>query len=243
MLKQLIKSVFLKNRKCYGYRRIHTILKRTGVVASEKVIRRIMKSESLFVYVPKARKYSSYQGEISPEIPNVLNRNFHADAPNKKCLTDISEFSILAGKVYLSPIIDCSDGMPISWTAGEHPDEKLANDMLLKALVRLKPNEHPIIHSDRGDHYRWSKWIELTENTGLQRSMSKKGCSADNSACEGFFGRMKIEMFYGRSWDGISIQELSNQINKYMHWYTEKHIKLSLGGLSPAEYRRYNGFT
>ena len=95
---------------------------------------------------------------------------------------------------------------------GEHPDEKLANDMLLKALVRLKPNEHPIIHSDRGGHYRWLKWIELTENAGLQRSMSKKGCSADNSACEGFFGRMKNEMFYGRSWDGISIEELINQI-------------------------------
>ena len=66
------------------------------------------------VYVPKARKYSSYQGEISPEVPNVLNRNFHADAPNEKWLTDISEFSIPAGKVYLSPIIDCLDGMPIS---------------------------------------------------------------------------------------------------------------------------------
>ena len=142
-LKQLIKSVFLENRKCYGYRRIHTILKRTGVVASEKVINRIMKSESLFVYVPKARKYSSYQGEISPEVPNVLNRIFHADASNEKRLTDISEFSILTGKVYLSPIIDCLDGMPISWTVGEHPDDKLANDMLLQTLVRQKPNEPP----------------------------------------------------------------------------------------------------
>ena len=73
--------------------------------------------------------------------------------------------------------------------------------------------------------------------------MSKKGCSADNSACEVFLGRMNIEMFYGRSWDGISIHELINQINDYMHWYAEKRIKLSLGGLSPAEYRRYNGFT
>lgn len=242
-LKQLIKSAFLENRKCYGYRRIHTVLKRAGVVASEKVIRRIMKSENLFVYMPKARKYSSYKGEISPEVPNVLNRNFHADAPNEKWLTDISEFSIPAGKVYLSPIIDCLDGMPVSWTVSEHPDEKLANDMLLQALVQLKPNEHPIIHSDRGGHYRWPRWIELVENAGLQRSMSKKGCSADNSACEGFFGRMKNEMFYGRSWDGVSIDELINQINDYMHWYAEKRIKQSLGGLSPAEYRRYNGFT
>ena len=133
--------------------------------------------------------------------------------------------------------------MPISWTVSEHPDEKLGNDMLLQALVRLKPNEHPITHSDRGGHYRWPRWIELVENASLQRSMSKKGCSADNSACEGFFGRMKNEMFYGRSWDGVSIDELINQINDYMHWYAEKRIKQSLRGLSPMEYRRYNGFT
>ena len=112
----------MENRKCYGYRRIHIVLKRVGVVASEKVIRRIMKSENLCVYVPKARKYSSYQGEISPEVPNVLNRNFHADAPNEKWLIDISEFSIPAGKVYLSPIIDCLDGMPISWIVGDVSD-------------------------------------------------------------------------------------------------------------------------
>lgn len=73
--------------------------------------------------------------------------------------------------------------------------------------------------------------------------MSKKACSADNSACEGFFGRMKMEMFYGRSWFGVTLDELIDRINDYMNWYREKRLKLSLGGLSPMEFRRYNGIT
>ena len=77
----------------------------------------------------------------------------------------------------------------------------------------------------------------------LNSSMSKKACSADNSACEGFFGRMKMEMFYGRSWFGVTLDELIDRINDYMKWYREKRLKLSLGGLSPMEFRRYNGIT
>ncbi len=71
-----------------------------------------MKEEGLYVYTKRTRKYSSYKGEISPAVPNLIARNFHSQAPNQKWLTDITEFSIPAGKVYLSPIIDCYDGMP-----------------------------------------------------------------------------------------------------------------------------------
>ena len=79
------------------------------------------------------------------------------------------------------------------------------------------------------------------DEAGLTRSMSKKGCSPDNSACEGFFGRMKNEMFYGEKWDKISVEEFISIINQYMQWYRDKRIKLSLGGLSPMEYRRSLG--
>ena len=137
------------------------------------------------------------------------------------------------GKVYLSPIIDCFDGMPITWTVGTSPNAKLVNTMLDNAIVLLKENEHPIVHSDRGCHYRWSGWIQRMDEAGLTRSMSKKGCSPDNLACEGFFGRMKNEMFYGEKWDKISVEEFISIINQYMHWYRDKRIKLSLGGLSP----------
>nr|MCR4651880.1 IS3 family transposase [Lachnospiraceae bacterium] len=154
-----------------------------------------------------------------------------------KWLTDITEFHIPAGKVYLSPIIDCFDGLPVSWTIGTSPDAELVNTMLDNAVSILNENEHPIVHSDRGCHYRWPGWIERMEKAGLTRSMSKKGCSPDNSACEGFFGRLKNEMFYGRSWQDVTIEEFIAVLDDYIHWYAEKRIKLSLGGLSPIQYR------
>ena len=240
-IKERIKILFFESHKRYGYRRIHLLLKREGIIISEKIVRSIMKEENLIVLAIRQRKYNSYLGEISPAVPNEIQRDFHADKPNKKWLTDITEFKIGEGKVYLSPIIDCFDGMPITWTVGTSPNAELVNTMLDNAIVLLKENEHPIIHSDRGCHYRWSGWIQRMDEAGLTRSMSKKGCSPDNSACEGFFGRMKNEMFYGEKWDKISVEEFISIINQYMQWYRDKRIKLSLGGLSPMEYRRSLG--
>ena len=191
---------FKENRNCYGYRRIHSELKKTGIAVSEKIVRRIMKAEKLTVPEKRMKKYNSYKGEITPEAANLLNRDFYADRPNIKWLTDITEFAIPAGKVYLSPVIDCFDGMIVSRNVGTAPDSLLVNKMLEAAVSTLSPSEHPIVHTDRGSHYRWPGRIDRMNTAGLTRSMSKKGCSPDNAACEGFFGRLKNEMFYGRSW-------------------------------------------
>jgi len=240
-LRKEVKEAFSESSSRYGYRRIHSAVKSAGTVISEKVIRRIMKAEQLIVPNIKRKKYNSYKGEISPEIVNVIKRDFHADKPNAKWLTDITEFHIPAGKIYLSPIIDCFDGLPVSWTIGTSPDAELVNTMLDEAIVVLGEDEHPVIHSDRGCHYRWPGWIERTEKAQLIRSMSKKGCSPDNAACEGFFGRLKNEMFYGYSWAGVTINQFIEQLDKYIKWYAEKRIKLSLGGMSPLGYRRSLG--
>jgi len=165
----------------------------------------------------------------------------HTEKPNVKWLTDITEFRIPAGKIYLSPIIDCFDGLPVSWTIGTAPDANLVNTMLDEAISILRSDEKPIIHSDRGSHYRWTGWIERMNNNELIRSMSRKGCSPDNSACEGFFGRLKMEMFYGYSWSGVSINQFIEELDKYIKWYAEKRIKISLGGMSPIDYRRSLG--
>lgn len=237
-----IRTIFSSSGNTYGYRRIHQTMKNGGITISEKVIRRLMDEENLVVVSARRKKYSSYLGEISPAVPNIIERDFHADKPNLKWLTDITEFHIPAGKVYLSPIIDCFDGLPVSWTIGTSPDAELVNSMLDNAIRTLNPNEHPLVHSDRGCHYRWSGWIERMNNAGLTRSMSKKGCSPDNSACEGFFGRLKNEMFYNHKWDGVSIDEFISILDTYIHWYAETRIKMSLGGLSPLQYRKALGY-
>ena len=127
--------------------------------------------------------------------------------------------------------------MLVSWTIGTSPNAELVNTMLDMAIDTLKPEECPIVHSDRGAHYRWPGWLKRMQDKGLIRSMSKKGCSPDNSACEGVFGRVKNEMFYNRKWSGISIEKFIEILNEYLHWYNEKRIKMSLGVLSPIQYR------
>ena len=173
-LRVKIRAAFDESSSRYGYRRIHSSLKNDEFTVSEKVIRKLMKEEKLIVPNVKRKKYNSYKGEITPAVPNVIERNFHAEQPNIKWLTDITEFHIPAGKIYLSPIIDCFDGLPVSWTIGTSPDAELVNTMFDNAIGTLKENDHPIIQSDRGAHYRWSGWIERMENAGLTRSMSKR---------------------------------------------------------------------
>ena len=237
-----ITLVFHENRGVYGYRRIHLALKRKGITLSEKVIRHIMKEEGLAVFVPKRAKYSSYLGEITPEVDNIISRDFHAKQPYEKLLTDVTEFALPDGKLYLSAMIDCFDGMVIGWTIGSHPNAELVNTMLDGVIAELPDGCYPTVHSDRGCHYRWPGWIRRMKEAGLTRSMSKKGCSPDNAACEGFFGRLKNEMFYGRSWIGICLDDFVRELDDYINWYNCKRIKLSLGGLSPMEYRQQLGF-
>lgn len=237
-----IVTLFRENHSRYGYRRIHCLLRKEGIILSEKVVRRIMKEEHLHVLSKKKRKYNSYQGEITEAVTNVINRDFHAKVPNQKWLTDITEFSIPAGKVYLSPIIDCYDGLPVVWTIGTSPNAEMVNSMLDMGIALLKESEKPIVHSDRGNHYRWPGWIERMDKAKLTRSMSQKGCSPDNSACEGFFGHLKNEMFYGRNWNNVSLESFIQSVNEYICWYRKDRIKMSLGGLSPLEYRRRKGY-
>jgi transposase InsO family protein/transposase-like protein len=238
-----IADVFHSNHRCYGYRRMRAALGRRQLNISEKVVQRLMKQEYLIVATNKRRRYGSYLGEISPAPDNLINRDFQAATPNEKWLTDITEFQIPAGKVYLSPMIDCFDGLVVSWTIGTRPDSGLVNTMLDAAVDRLASGKsRPIVHSDRGGHYRWPGWLTRMRDAKLIRSMSRKGCSPDNAACEGFFGRLKTELFYPRKWEGITIEEFMKIVDSYIHWYNEKRIKISLGSLSPIEYRESLGF-
>lgn len=117
-----------------------------------------------------------------------MNRNFHAEHPHRLWLTDISVFATNQGRVYLSAIIDCFDGKVVAAKTSVHPTMELAEETLYAAIAIEKPamDGFWVIHSDRGAYYRGSSWRSMTEKFGILRSMSKKGCSPDNAACEGF---------------------------------------------------------
>jgi putative transposase len=149
-----------------------------------------MKLEGLVVAANRRRRHWSYLGEISPAPENLINRDFQAATPNEKWLTDITEFQIPAGKVYLSPMINGLDGLVVSWTKGTRPNSDLVKTMLDAAIETVVSSENrPVVHSDPGAHYRWPGWLSRVHNAKLIRSMSGKGCWPDNAACEGFFGR------------------------------------------------------
>lgn len=236
-----ITEVFHGSDRRYGCRRVHAALKSEEVAVSEKVVCRIMKEEGLIAKRPGKRKHGSCKGEIGEAPENIVKRDFRADGPNRLWLTDITEFSIPAGKARLSPIIDCFDGMCVAWTQSTSPNAELVNSMPDAAASKLPEGEHPVSHSDRGRHYRWPGWIERCKRYGITRPMSKKGCSPDNSAMEGFFGRLKVEFFYGRDWSGWSTHGFMDALDEYIHWYNEESIELSLGGMSPMRYRRSLG--
>lgn len=241
-VRRTLTDIFERNHCCYGYRRLQASLNRQRANISEKVVQRLMKQESLVVARPKRRRYGSYLGEISPAPDNLLNRDFRAAAPNEKWLTDITEFQIPAGKVYLSPMIDCFDGMIVSWSLGTRPDAELVNTMLDAAIETVVDTEdRPVVHSDRGAHYRWPGWLSRIADAKLIRSMSRKGYSPDNAACEGFFGRLKTELFYPRNWQSTTIEQFIQAVDSYIRWYNEQRIKISLGSLSPIEYRESLG--
>ncbi len=243
-LRREVCSLFEEGRRTWGYRTIWAHLRRRGRVVSEKVVRRIMREEGLDVIKPnKAKKYCSYKGEITDAPRNLVKRDFHAGAPDELWLTDMTEFALPGGKkVYMNPIIDVFDGAPVAWGIGTRPTKELSDGCLEAAVKKLKGGSCPVIHSDRGVHYRTPSWIGICDKAGITRSMSRKGCCADNSACEGFFGRLKCEFFYGRNWAGVSAKEFMSELDSYMEYYRDRRIKKSLGWVSPKEYRQSLGY-
>ncbi|WP_182050704.1 IS3 family transposase [Changpingibacter yushuensis] len=168
-----------------------------------------------------------------------MARDFQADEPNRLWLTDVTEFAGPDAKVYLSPMIDCCDGKVVAWQTSRRADKVMTQSMLEAAIASLPADRHDalreakeavplIIHSDRGGHYRTAEWIETTKAGRVTRSMGKKGCSPDNAACEGFFGRMKTEMLYGRTWTCTAQLEMA--INDYLIFYNTNRLKTSLRG-------------
>ena len=208
-LLELVREAFENSKRRYGYKRVHLELRSMGIVASAKRIMGLMTRHGL---VPLS--HGSYKGELTKAPANLVDGDFHAERPNMPWVTDLTEFSIPAGKACPSPVIDCHDGMPVAWTIGTSPDSALANGMLADACSTLKDGEKPIIHSDHGCRYRWPGWIRIRK---------------DNAAAEGFLGRPRQEFFHKRSFAGVSMDGFINMLDDYMVRYRDKRIKTESG--------------
>ena len=236
MVKAEIITIFNKNKKRYGYRRITQELHNNDICVNHKTVQKLMKQLGLVCHVRERRKYNSYKGEIGEVAPNLLERHFKTNQPNRKWVTDVTEFKVNDQKLYLSPIIDLFNGEVVSYNLSLHPNFKQITDMLEGAFQKL-PNkvDNLILHSDQGWQYQMKSYQNLLKAKGITQSMSRKATCLDNAVAENFFGLLKTELFYLEKFD--SIDQLEKAIIDYIDYYNNRRIKLKLNGLSPVQYR------
>lgn len=232
----LVEEIFTEEgNSSRGYRFVRARLtERLGHTISEKVVRRIMKKAGLvLVYKKKKKNYSSYEGEIGGAPANLLRdprtgkHHFYAPRPGQLLVTDVTMFNIGDKKprIYLSVIMDLFDHKILGYSISYHPTAEFANSSLKMALKSLGEDATPIIHSDRGCHYRWDGWKEICRQHGVIRSMSRKGASPDNAAMEGFFGVFKNEHFYGRDWKDTSAEEFVTLLEGWIKDWSSKRLR------------------
>ena len=209
------------NNKHYSRNRIHRIMK---VINIHSVIRR------------KRKKYQSSTPETTAD--NILNRDFFAEAPNRKWATDVTEFKWYEGpvvhKLYLSAILDLYDLSTVAWVVSRRNDNKLVLDTFALA-IRNNPDAKPIFHSDRGFRYTSKTFQNRLREQGMTQSMSRVGHCIDNGPTENFWGIVKSEMYYRYTF--TDEQSLREAIAEYMTFYSTERIQERFKGRTPAEVR------
>lgn len=185
----------------------------------------------------KNEKYHSYKGEVGKVADNILKRDFYAAKPFEKLTTDITEFKVCDDKVYLSPVMDLHNREIISYSISLSPNLFQIREMLNGLFDKLPADARPIFHSDRGWQYQHAEYQQLLTEHHITQSMSRKGNCMDNGAMENFFGRLKVEMYYGEKFE--SVNAFIDELKAYIDYYNNERISLKLKGMSPVQYRTH----
>nr|CDL66704.1 unnamed protein product [uncultured bacterium] len=230
-----ITAIYHENKGRYGYRRITTELHKRNFSLNHKTVLRLMKGLGLVCRV-RMKKYRSYKGEVGKIAPNLLNRDFHAEKPNQKWVTDVTEFSLFGEKLYLSPILDLHSSYLVSYTISDRPVLSMVTTMLDKAFAEIPDGTGLILHSDQGWQYQHKQYQRMLCKKGIRQSMSRKGNCLDNAVIENFFGLLKSELLYLQEFD--SMEHFKQELIEYLDYYNNRRIKAKLKGLPPALHRQ-----
>ncbi len=193
--KEKITSLFTQHKGRYGYRRITLGLRQAGCSLNHKTVYRLMRSLQLKSVI-RIKKYRSYRGALGKVSPNLLQRQFAAQKPNEKWVTDVTEFNVSGEKLYLSPILDLYNGEIVAHHTSRRPRFEMVANMLDKAFLRLNNTDQPVLHSDQGWQYQMPVYQKWLREKNIVPSMSRKGNCLDNAPMESFFGTLKSECFY-----------------------------------------------
>ena len=234
-----IRAICQKHQGRYGYRRVTLELRNQGYQTNHKLVMKLMKSEGLTCQLRKKR-YRSYKGLVGKKAPNLLNRNFKVTQPNRKWVTDVTEFKVLGQKIYLSPILDLYNGEVISYSISTSPSFHATIEMLNKAFRCLPEKVALILHSDQGWQYQMRAYQRFLKERGVRQSMSRKGNCYDNAVIESFFGLLKSEFFHDKTF--ASVDAFKQELEDYLEYYNVDRIKVKLKGLSPVAYRTQSSF-
>ena len=235
MEKAGIIAIFYENKGRYGYRRITMELRSRGFALNHKTVQRLMKELGLVCRV-RMKKYKSYKGEVGKVAENLLNRDFTAKKPNRKWVTDVTEFHLFGQKLYLSPILDLCSRDIVSYTISDKPVLSMVTEMLDRAFKQLPDDTGLILHSDQGWQYQHKQYQRMLRKKAVRQSMSRKGNCLDNAVMENFFGHLKTELLYLQEFE--SIEHFKAELIDYLDYYNNRRIKANLKGLPPAIHRQ-----
>ena len=166
----------------------------------------------------------------------MLNRDFCAEKPNQKWVTDLTQFHLFGQKLYLSPILDLHNGYLVSYTLSQRPGLSMVTTMLEKAFETIPDGTDLILHSDQGWQYQHEQYQRMLRKKGIQQSMSRKGNCLDNAVMENFFGLLKSELLYLQQFE--SVEHFEQELLDYLDYYNNRRIKAKLKGLPPAIHRQ-----
>ncbi|WP_338062707.1 IS3 family transposase [Virgibacillus halotolerans] len=241
--KEIIKEMIILHKKVegiYGYRRMKLNMdkkfeRKLGHKLNHKRIYRLMDISKLECVIRKKKK--RYKRSVPQHVAeNILNRNFLAEHPNEKWVTDVTEFKYgTSKKAYLSAIRDLYDGSIVSYVFGHRNNNRLVFKTLDQAIATLNEEEHPLIHSDRGFQYTSYGFKRKIDKAEMTHSMSRVGKCVDNGPMESFWGTLKCEKYYLHKYE--TYDELRRAINEYIHFYNHERYQDKLNGHSPIEYR------
>ena len=232
LLAEKIRECQAESKQTYGYRRVVIWLENEGIHRNPKTVLRVMQKYNL-ISVVRRKKYRNY-GQTLHKYPNLLNRDFHADRPNQKWVTDISYIHTNQGVLYLSVIRDLYDNSIVAYKTGTVQNINLVLSTIKVARKKEKVTAELQLHSDQGFQYTSHQYFKLTKSYGITPSMSRRGNPYDNALAENFFSILKTECIYRQKIK--TYEEARLLIDEYIHFYNYQRIQLKTK-LTPMEYR------
>ena len=235
-----IEDAYQKNRQVYGSPRIYAELKEQGVHCGRKRVARLMRERDINAKSKRRKIKTTDSRHDNPVAPNILDRDFTADAPNTKWVSDITGIETSEGWLYLAAIVDIYSRFVVGWAMGKERDEQLITNAAVMALSRRRPGAGLLHHSDRGSQYTSQGYQDLLKEHGIEISMSKKGDCYDNALMESFFGTFKEACVERHTLKTRS--EARQVIFEYLEvFYNRQRKHSSLGYVSPANYQKMKG--